>query len=37
MGGGKKDMDTGRKSVAGGYDPSGRKSRIPAAYPVTMV
>jgi len=36
MGGGRKDMD-GRKSVNGGYDPNGRKSRIPAAYPVTMV
>lgn len=30
-------MEGGRKSVNGGYDPSGRKSRIPAAYPVTMV
>lgn len=36
-GGGKNEMETGRKSVTGTYDPSGRKSRIPAAYPVTMV
>ncbi|CAG7816472.1 unnamed protein product [Allacma fusca] len=36
--GGKKDKDlTGRKSVADKYDQSGRKSKIPAAYPNTMM
>lgn len=36
MGGGK-DKDAGRRSVIDKYEQSGRKSRIPAAYPVTMV
>ena len=36
--GGKKDKDpTGRKSVADKYDSSGRKSKIPAAYPNSTV
>ena len=36
--GGKRDKDPmGRKSVANRYDESGRKSKIPAAYPNTMV